>query len=82
MDKKSSLPEEKANCLSESCVFAVRNRIDALVFSRIYRHDLSAYCLRPANTIDLRILQIVVAPIPGEVVQLAGRYIYGTANGS
>ncbi|WP_339239548.1 TVP38/TMEM64 family protein [Paenibacillus sp. FSL R5-0517] len=36
----------------------------------------------PIMFILFQILQIVVAPIPGEVVQVAGGYIYGTAIGS
>lgn len=36
----------------------------------------------PIMFILFQILQIVVAPIPGEVVQVAGGYIYGTALGS
>ncbi|WNS45212.1 TVP38/TMEM64 family protein [Paenibacillus sp. MMS20-IR301] len=36
----------------------------------------------PAVFIGFQILQTVVAPIPGEVVQIAGGYIYGTSIGS
>ncbi|MDN4604977.1 TVP38/TMEM64 family protein [Paenibacillus sp. F6_3S_P_1C] len=36
----------------------------------------------PIMFILFQILQIVVAPIPGEVVQVAGGYIYGTTIGS
>ncbi len=36
----------------------------------------------PAVFMFFQVLQVVIAPIPGEVVQIAGGYIYGTALGS
>lgn len=47
---------------------------------RAYIHSTGHW--GPIMFILFQILQIVVAPIPGEVVQIAGGYIYGTALGS
>lgn len=47
---------------------------------RAYIHSTGHW--GPVMFILFQILQIVVAPIPGEVVQVAGGYIYGTAIGS
>ncbi|SEP22938.1 TVP38/TMEM64 family protein [Paenibacillus sp. OK076] len=47
---------------------------------RAYIHSTGHW--GPVMFILFHILQIVVAPIPGEVVQVAGGYIYGTAIGS
>ncbi|MGQ8874156.1 TVP38/TMEM64 family protein [Paenibacillus sp. TSA_86.1] len=47
---------------------------------RAYIHSTGHW--GPIMFILFQILQIVVAPIPGEIVQIAGGYIYGTALGS
>ena len=47
---------------------------------RAYIHSTGHW--GPIMFILFQILQIVVAPIPGEVVQIAGGYIYGSALGS
>ncbi|UPK44745.1 TVP38/TMEM64 family protein [Paenibacillus pabuli] len=47
---------------------------------RAYIHSTGHW--GPVMFMLFQILQIVVAPIPGEVVQVAGGYIYGTALGS
>lgn len=43
---------------------------------------LSTGKLGPVMLVLFQILQTVIAPIPGEVVQIAGGYIYGTALGA
>lgn len=43
---------------------------------------LSTGKLGPVMLVLFQILQTVIAPIPGEVVQIAGGYIYGTALGT
>ncbi|GGH69283.1 hypothetical protein GCM10008014_52520 [Paenibacillus silvae] len=47
---------------------------------RAYIHSTGHW--GPVMFILFQILQIVVAPIPGEIVQIAGGYIYGSALGS
>ncbi|MGF6356264.1 putative membrane protein YdjX (TVP38/TMEM64 family) [Paenibacillus sp. 4624] len=47
---------------------------------RAYIHSTGHW--GPIMFILFQILQIVVAPIPGEIVQIAGGYIYGSALGS
>ncbi|QLG36896.1 TVP38/TMEM64 family protein [Paenibacillus sp. E222] len=59
---------------------AIIKTMSSLDNFRAYIHSTGHW--GPVMFILFQILQIVVAPIPGEVVQVAGGYIYGTAIGS
>ncbi|AZK45650.1 TVP38/TMEM64 family protein [Paenibacillus lentus] len=45
-------------------------------------HILSTGKLGPIILIFFQVLQTVIAPIPGEVIQIAGGYVYGTSIGT
>lgn len=45
-------------------------------------HILSTGKLGPIILVFFQVLQTVIAPIPGEVIQIAGGYIYGTSIGT